>query len=240
VLTSKEKNEGIRPILRRALYCGVGSVIGVVLAFSLALIPLHRLRIQIWQVDLEGIVIRSLFSAGFCVSTVLAHRKYRLIPLSVVISLLIGLVTHKVAKEFLWALYPCDNEVGLGELGKFIDQHYSLMFGFNAGDLVGNFLAIPLIVLFCSALSGNTRALVGGFGVGLTISLITLLLSFWFTEVTMFASKTDLFIALVLSVPQIFISGGILGGSIAFGEYLAVRLLPQGQKQESSSATTGA
>ena len=88
--TNKKTDEGIQLIPRRALYCGVGSVMAVALAFPLDLIPLYRLRVQIWDVDLEGIVIRSLFSAGFCVSTVLALRKYRLIPLSVVTSLLIA------------------------------------------------------------------------------------------------------------------------------------------------------
>lgn len=236
--TDRKINGRTRLILRRTLYCGGGSVIVVALAFALDLIPLHCLRVQVWGVDLEGIVIRSLFSAGFCVSTVLALRRYRLIPLSVAASLLIGLVTHKIAKEFLWALYPSDNEVGLGEFGKFIDQHYSLMFGFDAGALIGDFFAVPLAALFCSALSRNIRALVGGSGTGLVMSLITLLLSFWFTEVTMFASKTDLFIALALSIPQIFISGAILGGSMALGEYLAVHLPSRRRGRESSSAVT--
>ena len=237
MISNREANTTARLILRRMLYCGMGKIISVALIIVLNLLPLYRFRIQIWGVDLEGIISRTLFSAGYCVSTVLALRRYRFIPLSIVVSLLIGLLTHKVAKEFLWALYPSDYEIGFGELGKFIDQHYSMVFGFNAGELVGDFLAALLIAFFCSALSRNMRALMGGTGAGLMIALIALLLSFWFSEVTMYASKVDLLVAMIMYIPQIFISGIILGGGIALGEYLAVRFPSQGQWRESSLET---
>jgi hypothetical protein len=164
---------------------------------------------------------------------VFALRKYRLLPLSIIVSLLIGLVTHKIGREFLWALYPSDNEVGFGALGIFLDQHYSLTFGLDAGSLVSDFFVVPLSALFCSSLSKNVRAIVGGIVAGLVIALVMLFLSFWFTEITMFTSRYALFIAFALSLLQVFFLGGILGGGIALGEYLANRPISQWLKTSS-------
>lgn len=84
-------------------------------------------------------------------STVLALRKARLIPLSIVASLTIGLVADKVAQEVSAALFPAENTIGLGDLGKMLYQYVGN--SIYVGDLVGDFLIILLVVLFCSALS---------------------------------------------------------------------------------------
>lgn len=221
-------NEENQLILRRALYCGAGLVIAMMLIWMLGLLPLYRLsQIRIynfWGLEIERMIESSLVSAGLCAGTVLALRKPRLIPLAIVASLTIGLVAHEAAVRFASALHPDEHVIGLGEVGKLLDQ----FLGSQDYDLVNSFLVILLAILFCSMLSKSIRGFAGGFSTGMLIYLIQFILLFLVAP-----PLTNRFIVLVTSIPMSFILGAILGGSVAFGEYLAVRPPPQSRKAES-------
>lgn len=223
-------NEEQQMILRRALYCGAGLVIAMMLIWMLGLLPLYRLsQIRIynfWGLEVERMIESSLVSAGLCLGTVLALRKPRLISLAIVASLTIGLVAHEAAGRFAAALHPDEHAIGLGEAGKLLDR----FLGSQDYDLVNSFLVILLAILFCSMLSKNIRGVAGGFGAGIVTCLIEFIFLFFVAP-----SLSNRFIALVLSIPVSFILGAILGGSVAFGEYLAVRHPSQSREAESLS-----
>jgi hypothetical protein len=127
-------------------------------------------------------------------------------------------------------LYPSDSEIGLGSFGQFIDQHYSMVYGLDAGALVGSFLASLLVAFFCAALQRNCRALAGGFAGGLVVSSLMFLASIWATKVT---DPRYPFVWIVVIVVSFFVYGIGLGGGIALGEYLGVRF----QKSMNESGT---
>ncbi|RLC67183.1 MAG: hypothetical protein DRI48_02980 [Chloroflexi bacterium] len=205
-------------IVRRTLYCGVASLLALALAFGLEALSIHRFNAKLFGVGLDNIIYATLPDLAICTGTVVALRKYRLIFLSVVVSLIIGFINHRIARQVLWLLYPSDSTIGLGNLGQFIDQHYSMVYGLDAGALIGSFLASLLVALFCAALQRDWRALIGGFAGGFVASSMMFLVSIWTTETT---DPTSSFVWVVIAICY-FAYGAILSGSIALGEYVGV------------------
>lgn len=206
-------------IARRALYCGVASLIALALAFALEALSINHLDTIFWGVRLDNVIYATLPALAVCVGTVLALRKTHLITLSVITSFIIGFINHRVARQVLWLLYPSNSEIGLGRLGQFIDQHYSMIYGFDAGALVGSFLASLLVAFFCAALQRNWRMLMGGFIGGFIASSFMFLTSIWTTEAS---DPGSLFVWIVI-VAVFFVYGVALGGSIALGEQVGFR-----------------
>ena len=213
-------SESRQLITRRALYCGVASLLATILAFGLEALSIHRLNTRLLGVRLDNVIYATLPSLAVCVGTVLALQKTRLIPLSIMASFVIGFVNHRVARQILWMLYPSDSQVGLGSFGQFIDQHYSMVYGLDAGALVGSFLSSLLVAFFCAALQRDCWALAGGFTGGLVASSFMLLVSIGVTKST---DPKCLFVLMVVTVLSFFVYGIGLGGSIALGEYLGIR-----------------
>jgi hypothetical protein len=207
-------------IARRALYCGVASLLALALAFGLEELSIHRFNAKLLGVGLDNIIYATLPGLAICTGTVLALRRYRLIFLSVIVSLIIGFVNHRISRQVLWSLYPNDSTIGLGSLGRFIDQHYSMIYGLDAGALIGGLVASLLVTLFCATLQQNWRALIGGFTGGLIASSLMLLVSIWATEAT---DPSSPFIWVVITVAY-FVYGVALSGSVALGEYMGVHL----------------
>ena len=114
-------------IARRALYCGVASLLALALAFGLEELSIQRFNTKLFGARLDAIIYATLPGWAICTGTVLALRKYRLIFLSIVVGLIIGFVNHRIARQVLWLLYPSDSTIGLGNLGQFIEQHYSMV-----------------------------------------------------------------------------------------------------------------
>ena len=210
-----------RRIARRALYCGIACQVALLLGLALDSLRLYEVGGSLWDIKLADVAFAALPAVGICVGTVLAMRRPKLVLLAIVVGLAIGCADELVAKRILWMLYPTDAAVELAGLGPVIDRHYSMIYGFTGGELAGGLLASLLVTLFCAALHGDWRALVGGFAGGLVVSSLVLLLSI---SVTQGPNPGALFVWPVM-VFSFFVYGFALGGGVALGGRLGGRLL---------------
>ena len=210
-----------RMIVRRALYCGIACQVALLVGLALDTVRLYQVGSDLSDIRLADVIFAALPSVGICLGTVLALRKSRLVVLAVVVGLAIGFVDELVAKRILWMLQPSEAALELANLGPVIDRHYSIIYGFTGGELAGGFLASLLVALFCASLAVEWRAIVGGFGGGLVVSLLVLLLSIL---VTQSRNPGSLFVW-PLMVFSFFVYGFALGGGTAIGEKLGGQLL---------------
>jgi hypothetical protein len=208
-------------VARRALYCGIACQVALLLGLGIDKVRPHDLGPEPWAIKVADVVYAALPSVGMCVGTVLALRKPRLVIPAVVAGVVIGYVDELVAKRILWMLQPSEAAVELGGLGPLVDRHYSMIYGFTGGELAGGFIASLLVALFCASLQGEWRAIVGGFGGGLVVSSLVLIISIMVTQ----SRRPGVLFVWPLMVFSFFVYGFALGGGVALGERVGCRLI---------------
>jgi hypothetical protein len=212
------------PLLRKILYPGVAAVIYIPLAFAVQHLDQFLYRATFWGIDVEGIIVGSLYALAMCLGFAIASRSLTRQLIAIPSAAVIGLLSHKGGEAFITALYPSEYEVGLGALGQLIDRSYPLTFGYSMGDLVGNFLANVLIALFLASFALTLKSFLAGSLAGSTFSIILLISGFLKAGVMTIDGTFQLVLLIVLLLPLGFARAAAFSGVVIMGQLLPSHL----------------
>jgi len=181
---------------------------------------LRKMRFQSFaagDVPISLLVSHIFFVTIYFLAFTIAFEKKEIIPLTLFVAVLIALLMSQFSHELKWILYPNENQIGLGDLGRWIDQNCSRVEGCNPSGVIISFVEMVLISIYCAFLQKDTLTFRGGVVAGFIYSLVVFLLGFFvFESLMMDKSPADYLVALLYMI-AIIMAYSLFGVAIAIG-----------------------